>query len=200
VNIACVIGNGPSRLNFDLECINATMYTYGCNVLYKDFMPNYLIAMDQPIVQEILKDKIQYKTNFYTQETHRFDHMSVDPNEKINWLKPLDKRLDSGNSALEVALNHNYDVIYMIGFDYNSDDNILDNVYHGKPHYAPNAHNYHAIEMATEWKQRLRNLIREFPETKIIRVNGSNTPMNIDQTNYSEITIEQFKGIYDTRN
>jgi hypothetical protein len=176
------------------------MYTYGCNVLYKDFMPNYLIAMDQAIVHEILKDKIQHKTNFYTQEKHMFDHMCVDVSEKINWLKPLDKRLDSGNSALEVALNHAYDIIYMIGFDYNTDDYILDNVYKGTTHYARNAHNYHAMEMASEWKQRLRNLIREFPTTKIIRVNGSNTTISIDATNYSEITSEQFKGIYDTRN
>lgn len=200
MNLACVIGNGPSRLNFDLDCINATMYTYGCNALYRDFMPNYLIAMDDQLVREILANKIQYKTNFYTQEKHMFDHMTVDVNEKINWLKPLDKRLDSGNSALEVALNHAYDIIYMIGFDYNTDDYKLDNVYKGTRHYAPNAHNYHAREMAKEWKQRLRNLIREFPETKIIRVNGSNTEINIDQTNYSEITIEQFKEIYDSRN
>jgi hypothetical protein len=200
VNIACIIGNGPSRLNFDLDRINETMYTYGCNALYRDFMPNYLIAMDDQLVREILANKIQHKTNFYTQEKHKFDHMTVDVNEKINWLKPLDKRLDSGNSALEVALNHAYDIIYIIGFDYNTEDHKLDNVYKGTTHYARNSHNYHAKEMASEWKQRLRNLIREFPNTKIIRVNGSNTCVNIDQTNYSEITIEQFKEIYDARN
>lgn len=200
MNIACVIGNGPSRLNFDLDCINNTMYTYGCNALYRDFMPNYLIAMDDQLVREILKNKIQFKTNFYTQEKHKFDHMTVDVNEKINWLKPLDKRLDSGNSALEVALNHAYDIIYMIGFDYNTDDHKLDNVYHGTTSYARNAHNYHAMEMANEWKKRLRALIREFSKTQIIRVNGSNTPTYIDATNYSEITSEQFKEIYESRN
>jgi len=197
VTIACVIGNGPSRLQFDLATIGRQMTTYGCNALYRDYMPNYLIAMDQAIVQEILTKKIQHKTNFYTQEKHNFDHMCIDSSEKINWLKPLDKRLDSGNSALEVALNHNYDIIYMIGFDYNTGDCKLDNVYHGTIHYARNAHNNSAIEMANEWKQRLRQLIRKFPNTQIIRVNGSNTIVNIDQTNYSEITSEQFKEIYE---
>jgi hypothetical protein len=199
VNIACVIGNGPSRLNFDLHCINATMTTYGCNVLYKDFMPNYLIAMDWPIVIKILEDNIHHKTNFYTQDNANFNHVSVDVKENINWLKNMNRRLDSGNSALEVALDHDYDVIYMIGFDYNTNDK-LPNVYHGTSNYARNSTVPAAESMAREWQSRLRNLVKQYPDTKIIRVNGSSTVMNIDATNYSEITTEQFKEIYDSRN
>jgi hypothetical protein len=111
----------------------------------------------------------------------------------------MNRRLDSGNSALEVALSHDYDVIYMIGFDYNIDDK-LPNVYHGTKNYARNSLVPAAESMAREWKQRLRNLIKEYPDTQIIRVNGSYTEMNIEATNYSEITIEQFKEIYDSRN
>ena len=54
--------------------------------------------------------------------------------------------------------------------------------------------------MASEWQQRLRKLVKEYPDTQIIRVNGSNTKATIDATNYSEITPEQFKEIYDSRN
>jgi hypothetical protein len=199
VNIACVIGNGPSRNQLDLHCINATMYTYGCNAIYRDFIPNYLISMDWAIVEEILTNDIHHRTNFYTQDSAQFNHMSVEKKERINWLKPMNKRLDSGNSALEVALSHDYDVIYMIGFDYNIDDK-LPNVYHGTKNYARNSLVPAAESMAREWKQRLRNLIKEYPDTQIIRVNGSYTEMNIEATNYSEITIEQFKEIYDSRN
>ena len=199
MNIACVIANGPSRLQFDLHCINASMYTYGCNALYRDFMPNYLIAMDWPIVIDILENNVHNRTNFYTQDNANFNHVSVDVKENINWLKNMARRLDSGNSALEVALDHDYDTIYMIGFDYNTNDK-LPNVYHGTSNYARNSTVPAAESMAREWQSRLRNLVKQFPDTQIIRVNGSSTVMNIDATNYSEITTEQFKEIYDSRN
>lgn len=199
MNIACIIGNGPSRKMFNLETIGKQMTTYGCNALYRDYMPDYLISMDWHIVIEILEKEIQYKTNFYTQDNANFNHMSVDIKEHINWLKPMSKRLDSGNSALEVALEHDYETIYMIGFDYNTNDK-LPNVYHGTRNYARNSTVPAAESMAREWQQRLRNLVKQFPDTQIIRVNGSNTVMSIDATNYSEITTEQFKEIYDSRN
>ena len=199
MNIACVIANGPSRLQFDLHCINASMYTYGCNALYRDFMPNYLIAMDWPIVVDILENNVHNRTNFYTQDNANFNHVSVDVKENINWLKNMARRLDSGNSALEVALDHDYESIYMIGFDYNTNDK-LPNVYHGTSNYARNSTVPAAESMAREWQSRLRNLVKQFPDTQIIRVNGSSTVMNIDATNYSEITPEQFKEIYDSRN
>jgi len=199
MNIACVIGNGPSRKQFDLETIGRHMTTYGCNVLYRDYMPDYLISMDWSIVEEILDNDIHHKTNFYTQDRSQFNFMSVEKKEHINWLKNMARRLDSGNSALEVALSNDYETIYVIGFDYNIDDT-LPNVYHGTSNYARNAHVPAAESMAREWQQRLRTLIREFPDTQIIRVNGSNTTISIDATNYSEINIEQFKEIYESRN
>lgn len=199
MNIACVIGNGPSRTQFDLHCINASMYTYGCNVLYRDFMPNYLISMDWHVVLEILENDVHHQTSFYTQDNANFNNMSPDKKERINWLKNMNKRLDSGNSALEVALDHEYETIYMIGFDYNTDDK-LPNIYHGTKNYARNSSIPSAASMAGEWQQRLRKLIKQYPDTQIIRVNGSSTIMTSDATNYSEITPEQFKEIYDSRN
>jgi hypothetical protein len=61
MNIACVIGNGPSRLNFDLAAIGRQMTTYGCNALYRDYIPNYLISMDYNMVKDILDKKVHYQ-------------------------------------------------------------------------------------------------------------------------------------------
>jgi NADH:ubiquinone oxidoreductase subunit len=155
--------------------------------------------MDWSVVEEILKKNVHHQTNFYTQDCSQFNHMPAENKEKINWLKVMNKRLDSGNSALEVALDNKHKIIYMIGFDYNTNDK-LPNVYHGTINYARNSTVPAAESMAREWQQRLKTLVKKNPDTQIIRVNGSNTVMNIDQTNYSEITIEQFKEIYDSRN
>ena len=197
MNTACVIGNGISRKIFDLETIGQTMKTYGCNVLYRDYMPNYLISMDWSIVEEILNNDIHYKTVFYTQDSAKFNHMPVERKENIHWLKNMARRLDSGNSALEVALSHEYETIYMIGFDYNTQSGVLTNVYHGTSNYARNSCNPAADSLSNEWQQRLRNLVKEYPDTNVIRVNGSNVSVKLDATNYSEITTNQFKEIYE---
>jgi len=67
MNIACVIGNGPSRKTLSLETIGSKMTTYGCNALYRDYMPNYLVSMDYDMVKEILNNKVHHKITFYTQ-------------------------------------------------------------------------------------------------------------------------------------
>ena len=39
---AYCIGNGPSRKNFDLNRLKVTGQTYGCNALYRDFIPDFI--------------------------------------------------------------------------------------------------------------------------------------------------------------
>ena len=43
---AYCIGNGPSRKDFDLNRLKATGQTYGCNALYRDFMPDFIFSVD----------------------------------------------------------------------------------------------------------------------------------------------------------
>ena len=60
MSAACIIGNGESRLQFNLHSINKVMTTFGCNALYRDFIPDNLVAMDYAIVDEILNHQIYY--------------------------------------------------------------------------------------------------------------------------------------------
>ncbi|MAG28194.1 hypothetical protein CMI47_21940 [Candidatus Pacearchaeota archaeon] len=48
-----VIGNGESRKGVDLNSLNGR--TYGCNALYRDFAPDYLLAIDTNMVIEIFE-------------------------------------------------------------------------------------------------------------------------------------------------
>ena len=54
---AYCIGNGPSRENFDLQKLKATGQTYGCNALYRDFIPDYLFCVDAKMALELHKEK-----------------------------------------------------------------------------------------------------------------------------------------------
>ena len=51
-NVFC-IGNGESRIDFDLTQLRKYGKIYGCNALYRDFKPDVLTAVDQGISHEI---------------------------------------------------------------------------------------------------------------------------------------------------
>ena len=50
---AYIIGNGPSRKDVALHTLEGI--TFGCNALYRDFAPDYLISGDSTIIKEICK-------------------------------------------------------------------------------------------------------------------------------------------------
>lgn len=173
------------------------MTTYGCNALYRDFMPDYLISMDYSMVDEIIKKRVHYQTNFYTQHANKIDEKQRN-GEPIHFISGQRETLDSGNSALIIAMKNGHDVVYVLGFDYATDPSTLPNVYAGSPNYAK-SHMYPAASMRdTQWGNRMRRILRDFPNQKIVRVNGTKS-LGITLENYSEISIEQFKELLNAR-
>ena len=49
--VAFIIGNGPSRQQVKLNKLEGT--TFGCNALYRDFTPDYLVSGDAGVIKEI---------------------------------------------------------------------------------------------------------------------------------------------------
>ena len=62
---AYCIGNGPSRKDFDLNKLKATGQTYGCNALYRDFMPDFIFSVDTKITTQMINDEVGKKTIHY---------------------------------------------------------------------------------------------------------------------------------------
>ena len=58
---AYIIGNGPSRKDFDLNKLKATGQTYGCNALYRDFIPDYIFSVDTKMTVKMCEDKVYEK-------------------------------------------------------------------------------------------------------------------------------------------
>jgi len=52
---AYIIGNGPSRKGLDLDSLDGT--TFGCNAIFRDYAPDYLISGDSTIIKEICKSE-----------------------------------------------------------------------------------------------------------------------------------------------
>ena len=51
---AYVVGNGPSRKSVNLEDLKKEGVVYGCNALYRDWEPDYLLANDWRMMLEII--------------------------------------------------------------------------------------------------------------------------------------------------
>ena len=49
---AYCIGNGPSRHGFDLNKLKGTGQTYGCNALYRDFIPDFIFSVDKYVDED----------------------------------------------------------------------------------------------------------------------------------------------------
>ena len=59
--VAFIIGNGPSRQQVKLDKLEGT--TFGCNALYRDFTPDYLVSGDAGVIKEICDQGYPAKHN-----------------------------------------------------------------------------------------------------------------------------------------
>ena len=137
-----VVGNGLSRINLDLEKVTRfhsnskmpkTSFVIGCNYIYKDFIPDLIVAQDTKVLLQMVKDDL--------------DIPVVAPLLKYNWArnngqKDLRKffclrfptynmtRWNSGDIAIYMAALLGFKRIELIGFDggassmYRKDDGV----------------------------------------------------------------------------
>ena len=111
---AYCIGNGPSRNGFDLNKLKATGQTYGCNALYRDFIPDFIFSVDTKMSMQMVEDEVGLKTVHYAPalEANRKQSKGM-----IN-LIPNNPHWISGNAAFWTAGVHGHKNIYLIGYDF----------------------------------------------------------------------------------
>ena len=129
---AVVIGNGPNRLTFDLNLLknpqgllgSKTVQTYGCNALYRDFAPDFLVASgDNGIISEIAASGFVNNNIVYTNNLHLLEHPGK------FYLIPYDPYADAGTAAAYIAAFDGHTKIYLLGFDGHAPDEHNYNVY-----------------------------------------------------------------------
>ena len=72
------IGNGESRKGFDLEKLRPHGKIYGCNAIYRDFMPDVLTAVDHGIMHEIYHAGIAQKIPCYFRDWTKVPAMTYE--------------------------------------------------------------------------------------------------------------------------
>jgi len=106
-----VIGNGISRRHVPLDKIKGI--TIGCNEIYRGFSPDYLMAVDEPILKEIHESNYS-GTVVYRQNGLRSQGLL--PKEHWHHPKYMNHH-SSGNAGLVLATTLATEPIDLLGFD-----------------------------------------------------------------------------------
>lgn len=182
-----VFGNGKSRLNIKFEDVKPYGKIYACNAVYREYTPDYLIAVDPKMIIEIESSGYQLKHTVWTNPNSRYKDF-----KGFNYFSPS-LGWSSGPTALNLATAHGANEIYIFGFDYQGENGLLNNVYADTPNYKKSK------EPATfygNWTRQTETIIKTNKNVKYFRVvdrNFFDTKWNFP--NFKNITYESFKEI-----
>ena len=160
---AFVLGNGRSRLAINCENLKKYGTVYGCNAIYRDFLPDHLVAVDVKMVLELVENNVLDHVPVYTNFNNRFKDIA-----KLNIFQPS-KGWSSGPTALWLASTHGYDEIYILGFDYQGLENNkkVNNVYAGTPNYKKE---HEPATFYGNWLRQTEMVLKEFAGVKYFRI------------------------------
>lgn len=185
-----VVGNGTSRLGINLNTLKQYGKIYGCNALYREFEPDYLIAVDAKMIIEIEKTGYQLTHEVWTNTNAKYKNFNGFKyfNPSMGW--------SSGPTALHLATSHKPLEIYILGFDYIGNDGNFNNIYANTDNYRKSS------DPATyygNWKNQTEQVIKSNPEVKYYRVVGEkyfNPEWNYH--NFKHIKYKEFDKLIET--
>jgi len=176
---AYIIGNGESRIGFDLYALPQD--TYGCNALFRDYEPDYLVVVDQKMYQEIAQSGYGEKNTVYTNRNNMKKYGGV------SHLIPHNPHKGTGTTAVHIALNDGHTNLFLLGFD-NDANTVNNNVYKNT-----NAYNdEQTVVHQTVWGKQIFDIMKARPDVKFTFVEG-NQYLPEPLPNYFKISYEQFK-------
>ncbi len=133
--IGFVIGNGESRTGYNLERLRSYGPIYGCNALYRDFIPDVLIAVDKKMIDEILDKDVNTEFIYRQKDNEGLLYLKSTRNNQVY----VDKGYASGATAVSLMCARYYSdltKVFLIGFDIYSTTGKINNIYKGTPCYA----------------------------------------------------------------
>jgi len=181
---AFIIGNGQTRQGFNLETLRGKGTTYGCNAVYRDFIPDYLVSLDRHISQEIaenydLENRPAYSINI---NQKRYSDKFV--------LVPRNPTMNTGATATHIARFDGHTHIYLLGFDsYNTDPNRTNNMYVNTNAYAKEEEIYEY----DLWTRQMVTLFTKYSDVQFTRVGSIIIDAYKNIANLRHITYGEFE-------
>ena len=200
---ALVIGNGESRNRIGLNLFRRDEWEiYGCNGLYRDFNPDHLIILDEGMREEfeyntrtagrrIMVGKADIGGGYARAKSANLPERRSSIYGKIENVHFLDDipeyepMMSAGCMAIQVAMR-NHKEIDIIGFDLETKDGLINNVYKDSPQYMP-SHKPSGGFIIDQYN--LKVIYNRFDGT-ITRV-ANNIPFELDKY-MKHVTIEEY--------
>jgi hypothetical protein len=187
--IAFVLGNGTSRKAIDPNQLKNLGKVYGCNALYREFEPDFLIAVDTKMILEINKHGYQKTHEVWTNPNKAYARF-----KGFNYFQPS-KGWSSGPTALWLASEHGNQTIYILGFDYMGleEGRFFNNVYADTPNYKKSRD---SATFFGNWMRQTANVVQSNPQKRYIRVidDKGYIPKDLQKlTNLEHITVDDFQ-------
>ena len=188
-----VIGNGLSRSSINLHPLKLHGKIYGCNALYREYDPDYLVAVDVKMILEINKNKYQHKNpQVWTNPNKAYNTMS-----NFNFFQPS-KGWSSGPTALWLASQHDPLQVFILGFDFKGKDggDHFNNIYADTNNYKK------SIDGATyhgNWLKQTVDVIQHNKKINYIRVIAKDNfcPEELNNcSNYRTMLVDDFIKIF----
>jgi hypothetical protein len=191
---AFVLGNGKSRLFINLENLKNHGKIYGCNALYREFTPDYLIAVDPKMIIEICNTGYQLQNQVWTNPNSRYNNF-----KNLNFFKPS-RGWSSGPTALLKACMDGNSRIFILGFDYYGIGNNFNNIYADTLNYK------RSTETATyygNWLRQTETVIKQYTHIHFYRVIDDRVKQISEWNmlnNYDDIDYNRFLEISGCKN
>lgn len=200
---AIVMGNGQSRLQLTTNLFSALnahrenfgpngIQIYGCNALYRDYEPDYLIVTGREIAREVVRAGYWENHICYTGQNNLVEFPSK------FYLIPQNPGWDAGTLAAYLACFDGYPRVYMLGFDGDSNSQVSAfNVYNGTNGYPTvNDPSLEAFSVKS-----LVELMKVYNDVEFVRVMPNVAWYTPElwkyQTNFRQIDFEEFKSEVD---
>lgn len=165
MDVAFVLGNGISRRGLPLNDMSKHGHIYGCNALFRDYIPHVLVATDKPIAMHIEETGYPKTNKFYTRRPTKDSGALEIPRPYYGF--------SSGPVAVALAAMERYPRIYMAGFDIGPTENKkFNNLYASTEFYKVEGS---SPTYTGNWLKQIQQICKEFPNTKFIRICGPTT-------------------------
>ena len=180
-----VLGNGISRRQVDLDQLKLHGTVYGCNALYREFVPDVLISTDNPISTHIQQSGYSANHTHYTRKPLPDTGAQRVPQQYFGF--------SSGPIAVGIAALARHETVYLIGFDMGPTGNgHFNNCYADTEFYKKSSAN---PTFTGNWVRQLKTIAREHLTTRFVRVQGDTTaqiPELQGIPNMSHMPIQDF--------
>tara|TARA_B100000035_G_scaffold137124_1_gene116868 strand:+ start:931 stop:1563 length:633 start_codon:yes stop_codon:yes gene_type:complete len=198
-----VIANGTSRVGFDLNKLNGKGDTFGCNALYRDYMPDYIGCIDSPMFEELVRGDVYKATKMISKHLYE-GTLKIYPRARVyvqTFQEALgeDLNYDTGQTMLDYAARKTTGTgaIYMLGFDLSNyleqnkpTNDPMNNIYKGTDCYAPKEAK---ARYAGKWAIQMAEVFSKNRHIEFYRVGGTIWPNNWNEhPNVKQITYEEF--------